>query len=255
MEGKFLSVDGGGRIPNAIVLNKAAQEALELQVGDKVGIQNFGEVEYTIVGIMDDFNFESLHSKVRPLAFLHNSDFGAFRYFSFKLENGNLLESVQEIEKIWNKVFPDDPFSYAFADERLEMLYTTELQLKKGSSIATVLMLIIVLTGVLGMVSLSVSKRNKEIGIRKVLGASVFNILAMISREYVLLMLFAISLGTPLAYWSAKIWLENFAFHINLSWWMFAVPLGVVFLMTIVTVILHSFRTAVANPVERLKSE
>ncbi len=254
-DGRFLSADGESRIRNAIVINKAAQEALQLHVGDKVGIQNFGDMEYTVIGIMDDFNFESLHRTVRPVAFMHNSDFGAFRYFSFKLENGNLLESVREIKKVWKQVFPDDPFSYAFADERLEMLYTTELQLKKGSAIATVLMLVLVLTGVLGLVSLSVSKRNKEIGIRKVLGASVFNVLALISREYIWLMLFAIGLGTPLAYWFAIKWLENFAFHVPLTWWMFAVPLGVVFVMTLAVVALHSLRTALANPVDSLRSE
>ncbi len=255
VDGRFLSADGESRVPNAIVINKAAQEALQLQVGDKVGIQNFGDVVYTVIGIMDDFNYESLHRTVRPVAFMHNSDFGAFRYFSFKLENGNLLESVGEIEKVWKEVFPDDPFSYTFADDRLEMLYTTELQLQKGSAMATVLMLILVLTGVLGLVSLSVSKRNKEIGVRKVLGASVVNILALISREYVGLMLFAIGLGTPLAYWFALRWLENFAFHIPLTWWMFAVPLGVVFAMTLAVVVLHSLRAALANPVESLRSE
>ncbi|MDR7130398.1 putative ABC transport system permease protein [Algoriphagus sp. 4150] len=255
IDGRFLSANEAARIPNTIVINKAAQKAMSLHVGDKVGIQNFGDVEYTVTGIVDDFNFESLHTSVKPVAFMHNRDFGAFRYFSFKLENGDLLESVQELEKLWKQVFPNDPFSYAFADERLQMLYTTELQLKKGSSMATVLMLILVLTGVFGLVSLSVSKRSKEIGVRKVLGASVFNILALISREYVLLMILAVSLGAPLAYWFASSWLENFAFHITLSWWMIALPFGIVFLMTLVIVVSHSLRTAMSNPVNSLKSE
>ncbi|MEB2778697.1 ABC transporter permease [Algoriphagus sp. D3-2-R+10] len=254
IDGKFLSTSEG-RIPNTIVINKAAQEDMQLQVGDKVGIQNFGDVEYTIIGIMDDFNFESLHNTVKPVAFMHNRDFNAFRYYSFKLKSGNLLESVQEIEKVWKQVFPDDPFSYAFADDRLEMLYTTELQLKKGSSMATVLMLILVLTGVFGMISLNVSKRKKEIGIRKVLGASVFSILGLISREYILMCVIAVGLGTPLAYWFAALWLENFAFQITLSWWMFALPFGAVFLMTLVIVVSHSLIAAMTNPVDSLKSE
>ncbi|WP_194972635.1 ABC transporter permease [Aquiflexum lacus] len=255
IDGKFLSASEGGRIPNTIVINKAAQGAMQLQVGDKVGIQNFGDTEYSIIGIMDDFNFESLHNTVKPVAFMHNQDFMAFRYFSFKLEDGNLLSSVQEIEKIWKQVFPDDAFSYAFADERLEMLYTTELQLKKGSSMATVLMLIIVLMGVFGLVSLSLSKRNKEIGIRKVLGASVLSILALISKEYIILLVCALGLVTPFAYWFAVRWLENFAFHITLSWWMFAIPFGIVFMMTLIIVSSHSLRTALTNPVDSLKSE
>jgi putative ABC transport system permease protein len=111
------------------------------------------------------------------------------------------------------KRFPGEPFSYYFADERLQAMYATELQLKKASSVGSVLMLIIVMTGVLGLVSLNVSRRNKEIGIRKVLGATVGGLLLMFSREYARLMLISFLLAFPLAYYFVNGWLDSFAYH------------------------------------------
>ena len=254
-DGKFISGGGKNYRQLELVINETAQKALQAKVGDKVKSPIFGPYEFTVIGVMKDFNYESLHEKVKPVAFMHNRDFSVFRYLSFKLNHGKLSESVQQVEAMWKKVFPNDPFSYSFADVRLEALYTTELQLKKGAAIATVLMMVIVLTGVLGLVSLSVSKRSREIGIRKVLGASLSSILTLISREYVWLMAVAFALGTPLAYWFTNQWLESFTFHIRLAWWMFAIPLVCVFLMTLLIVMLHSLKTALANPVNSLRSE
>jgi len=255
LEGKFISGGGKNYRQQELVINETAQKSLRVKVGDKVKSSIFGEFEFTVIGVMKDFNYESLHEKVKPIAFMHNRDFSVYRYLSFKLNNGSLTESIQQIEKAWKQIFPNDPLSYSFAEARLEALYTTELQMKKGSSIATALMLLIVVTGVLGLVSLSVSKRSKEIGIRKVLGASVSKILIMISKEYVWLMLLSFTLGTPLAFWFATSWLHGFAFHIDLTWWMFAVPFAIVFVITLLTVSLHSLKTAVANPVDSLRSE
>jgi putative ABC transport system permease protein len=116
-------------------------------------------------------------------------------------------------------------------------------------------MLIIVMTGVLGLVSLNVSKRNKEIGIRKVLGATVPGILIMLSKEYVRLMIVSFVLAIPLAYYFASTWLQNFVYHINLSWWMFALPGFLLIVITIVIVSIQSYQTASADPVKSLKYE
>lgn len=255
LDGRFISGGGKNYKQLELVINETAQTALQVKVGDKLNSPIFQGQEFTVIGVMKDFNYESLHEKVKPLAFMHNRDFSVFRYLSFKLQNGNLTESVQQIEKAWKQFFPNDPFSYSFADSRLEALYTTEMQMKKGSSIATALMVLIVLTGVLGLVSLSVSKRRKEIGIRKVLGSSVTDILALISKEYVWLMSLAFSIGTPLAYWFSENWLKSFAFHITLTWWIFAVPFLITFLITLFIVCLHSLKTALANPVNSLRME
>jgi putative ABC transport system permease protein len=215
----------------------------------------FSDKEFTIVGIVKDFNFESMHEPVKAVAFTHTRDFVAFRYFSFKLNPGNLAESVQEVENIWKKVFPNDPFVYAFTDERIALTYQTELQLKKASAIGSGLILVIVLTGVLGLVSLSISKRSKEIGIRKVLGASASNILGLVSREYALLLIASFLAGVPLSYIFCSRWLSTFAYHINLTWWMFVTPIIFLFLITILAVGAQSVKSALSNPVDTLRYE
>ncbi len=254
LEGNYFKSDGVGRKPNSLVINQTAQKALGVTVGEKVRIENF-DGEFIIEGIMNDFHFESLQEQMKPLAFMHYRDLRVYRYFSFKLAPGNLTESVQEIESVWRKQFPNDPFVFDFADHRVAMAYKTETQLRKASTLATFLMIAIVVTGVLGLVSLSISKRSKEIGIRKVLGASVSNILALVTREYVWMIVLASALATPLSYCFATVWLQGFAFHINLTWWMFAIPLFAVLFLTILIVTLNSLKTSLANPVRSLKSE
>lgn len=254
VDGKFFFEEGESRQPNQLVINESAQKALSLHVGDKVKLQGTDQ-EFTVAGIVKDFNFESLHQPVKPVAFLHTRDSGAFRYFSFKLEPGNINESVQEAEKVWKKVFPNDPFVYSFTDERLALAYKTELQLRKASVIGSVLILIIVLTGVLGLVSLSVAKRNKEVGIRKVLGASASDILVLVSREYAVLMLVSFAIGVPLSYLFGLQWIGNFAYRIDLGWWMFILPAIFLFCITIVLVGAQALKTAVSDPVKSLKYE
>lgn len=252
--GKFLFDASEGFKADRLVLNESAQKVLGVEVGDKVNIQ-FSDKEFTIAGIVKDFNFESMHERVKPVAFTHSRDFQAFRYFSFKLNQGGLSESVQAVEKIWKQVFPNDPFVFGFTEDRLAITYQTEVQLKKSSTIASVLILIIVLTGVLGLVSLGVAKRNKEIGIRKVLGASAYNILILVSREYAVLMFVSFIIGIPISYLFAKKWLNDFAYHIDLNGWMFIIPMFVLFCITIITVFLQSFRAAIADPIKSLKCE
>ncbi len=254
LDGKFFFDAGEPFQANQLVLNESAQKELGISVGDKVNIQ-FSDKEFTIVGIVKDFHFESMHEKIKPVAFTHNRDFQAYRYFSFKLNPGSIVQSVREVERLWKNIFPNDPFVYAFTEDRLAITYQTELQLRKATAFASVLILIIVLTGVLGLVSLSVAKRNKEIGIRKVLGASVSNILALISREYALLMIIAFGLGIPVSYMFISHWLSGFAYRIDVDGWMFVVPILALFCITIVMVCAQSFKTAKSDPVKSLKYE
>jgi len=254
LEGKFFFDEDEPFQANRLVLNESAQKALGINVGDKVNIQ-FSDKEFTVVGIVRDFHFESMHEKVKPVVFTHNRDFQAYRYFSFKLNSGSLVQSVQEVERLWKDIFPNDPFVYAFTEERLAVTYQTELQLKKASAVASILILIIVLTGVLGLVSLSVAKRNKEIGIRKVLGASVSNVLILISREYAVLMGVSFLIGIPISYLFTSKWLSGFAYHIDLSGWMFVYPIFTLFCITMGLVCLQSFKAAISDPVKSLKYE
>jgi putative ABC transport system permease protein len=255
LEGDFLFPDKGTWVTRNLVLNKSASDALRVRVGDKLKIEGSDGSDFTVAGIVNDFNYESMHEAVKPVIFMHNRDYTSYRFFSFRLEAGNPAASVEEVERLWKKVFPGEAFSYYFADERLQALYATELQLKKASSVASVLMLIIVMTGVLGLVSLNVSRRDKEIGIRKVLGATVTGILMMLSKEYARLLIISFAVAFPLAYYFVNGWLENFAYHINLNWWMFAMPGLLLLFITVVIVSIQSYRTASADPVKSLRHE
>jgi putative ABC transport system permease protein len=257
LEGNFFFPENGTWQTGNLVLNESARNALGVTVGDKLRVQGTDSIEYTVAGVIRDFNYESLHEPVKPQVLIHNRDETnmSYRFFSFQMEPGNTAASVTEVERLWKKAFPAEPFNYSFADEKLQALYTTELQLKKASTIATVLMLIIVMTGVLGLVSLNVSKRNKEIGIRKALGATVPNILVMFNKEYARLMLIAFLLAMPMAWYFMDQWLQNFVYHIDLTWWMFVLPGVLLLLLTVVIVSIQSYQTAVADPVKSLKYE
>jgi putative ABC transport system permease protein len=254
LEGNFLIESNEQWTSGRVVVNDAARRSLNLALGDKIKID--GAVnEFTVAGIIADFHYESMHESVKPAVFMHNRDFGSYRFFSFNIPMINPVTAVAEVETLWKKVFPNEAFTYQFADERLQALYATELQLKKASSVATMLMLVMVMTGLLGLVSLNVSRRNKEIGIRKVLGASVAGILTMISREYTRLMIVSFIVALPVAYYFSNAWLNNFVYHIELSWWIFLVPASLLLLITIAIVSFQSYQTAATDPVRSLRHE
>jgi putative ABC transport system permease protein len=253
LDGDFLFPDGATWKTGNLVLNKSASDALRATVGDKLEVDGSDGTVFTVAGIVADFNYESMHNVVKPVIFMHNRDYTSYRFFSFRLEPGNPAGSVAEVERVWRKVFPGEPFSFYFADERLKALYATELQLKKASSVGSVLMLIIVMTGVLGLVSLNVSRRNKEIGIRKVLGASVGGLLMMFSKEYARLMLASFIIAFPLAYYFVNSWLQSFAYHVDLTWWMFVTPGILLVMLTVVIVSIQSYKSAAADPVKSLR--
>jgi putative ABC transport system permease protein len=240
---------------NSVVINETAQRVLNAQIGDQLIAINFGDSLFTIRGIVADFHSQSLHQKIFPMMMMQPRDYRAYRTFSFKLSVTSPQQSVEAVERAWKRVFPDEPFNYWFTDEQMKMMYTTELQMKKAASTATVLMLIIVVTGVLGLVSLSVSKRAKEIGIRKVLGASLRDILSLITKEYVFLMLISFIAAMPFAYLQATRWLESFAYRIHLSWWMFVLPGSLLLVFTVLLVIIQSYNSASTDPVKSLKCE
>ena len=254
VDGKFFYNADEPRLTNQIVINESAQKALALQPGDKIAME-FSNAEFTVAGVVKDFNFESFHQPIQPVVFVHTNDFQAFRYFSFKILPGRLRESVSEVEGLWKRIFPNDPFVYHFTDDRIAVVYQTELQLKKASVIASVLILVIVLTGVVGLVSLSLARRTKEIGIRKVLGASVSNILLLVSREYVLIMLLAFAVGGPVSIIFGWQWLNNFAYKVDIEWWVVVIPICFIVVMTLLVVVARSMRASLANPINSLRDE
>ena len=253
-DGKFFTEAGGdyraGK--NEIVLNETARNALGYQVGD---VLTFQGGEFTVVGIVKDFHFETLQENVKPVVIMNNKDFRAYRHFSFKLMPDSPSRSVKIVEEAWKKIFPAEPFVFSFAEDHLKAAYKSELQLQKAATLATLLTSFIVITGILGLVSLSLARRTKEIGIRRVMGASLTDIQVLIAKEYLVIIIFSLTISLPLTYWYGTLWLSGFAYRIQLAPWMFIIPTLALIVLTLAIVTIKSYQSAISDPVKSLRSE
>jgi ABC-type antimicrobial peptide transport system permease subunit len=241
-----------------VVINETQSKVLGFaSPKDAIG-QQFKSVNMpplTICGVVGDFVFGGMTGRILPITFMNVNRMPLYRYFSIKIKPGNLEESLAAVQQKWAEVMPGAPFEYNFMDDALAKMYKTEIQLKKAAYLATGLAIIIVLLGVLGLISLSIQKRTKEIGIRKVLGSSVNNVILLFMKDFLGTVVIAGLVACPLAYVLMQHWLNDYAYKISLTPVPFIIA---VILLTIVTAILISVQTikaALANPVESLRSE
>ena len=248
----------GGFIPNQIVLNESAVKALGLTVNSAINRQikvpSSGTI-LTIAGVIRDFNYSSLQDKVEPLAFFHVKDATAYRYLSLKLSSANIVETVANIRNKWREMSPGTPFEYSFMDEKFQSLYRSELQLKKAANIATILNLIIVFLGIFGVVAFTLTKRIKEIAVRKVLGANVRNIIALFIRDYAILILLANMIAWPLTYIITNKWLQSYAYRVNQDIVPYLFVCLFIFITAFSMITIQCFKAGAANPVKSLRTE
>ncbi len=242
-----------------IILNESAIHALGWKnTSDAIGQQiriSADPTIFTIKGITNDFNFGSMQQKVAPIIFFNVEFAPIYRYLSFKIQTGNITTTIEAIQKKWSALMPGTPFEYKFMDDTLAKLYKSEIQLKKASYTATILALIIVLLGVLGLISLSIQKRTKEIGIRKVLGSSVAGILSLFMKEFLWIIIIAGSVACPLAYIIMKRWLNEYAYRIDITYQPFLISMIVLGFITALVICLQAIKAAIANPVKSLRTE
>ena len=242
-----------------IVINETAAKALGFAnpkdaVGQFLKAQGVSTL-YTICGVTADFHFGSMQEAIGPMAFI-NVNFGtAYRYLSFKLTAGDMQKSIASLQQKWNGVLPGAPFEYHFVDEALAKLYANEIQLKKASFMATILAIVIVMLGVLGLVSLSVQKRTKEIGIRKVLGSSVRGIIALFIKEFLGVVLVSIVIASPLAWLTMHSWLNGYAYRITITGYPFILSIVALTTLTASLITMQTIKAALNNPVKSLKTE
>ncbi|CCG98201.1 protein of unknown function DUF214 [Fibrella aestuarina BUZ 2] len=257
--GRYFHQGRAGSDSTSVVLNEASIKTLgypttEAALGQAVRMQGDPR-RYTIRGVVQNFHVGTLHKAIDPLAIVHLQSRPLYRFFSFRLATGNPRPTIDRMEQTWREQFPDAPFDYAFMDQTLAKLYKTELQMEKAAYVATALALLIVLLGVAGLVSLSVARRTKEVGIRKVLGASVPGIVVLFLNEYVWMLLLANLLAWPVAYWAVSGWLADYAYHTPIGWQPFV---GVALLLALITAILIGLqvvKTALVNPIKSLRTE
>ena len=251
--------DSRGFDSGKVVLNETAAEKLgysspEEAIGKRLRLHNDATV-YTIKGIIKDFHFFSMEQAMEPMVLFNVDNALVHRYLSFKLKPGKFAASIEAIEKKWKYLMPGNAFEYVFVDDAMKKMYASELQLKKASQAATAVSLIIALLGVLGLVSISIRKKVKEIGVRKILGASFANIVMLFVKEFIPVMLIAALIACPLAFMLMKQWLNNYAYRISISALPFVGAILVVGCITLVLVGIQTFTTANASPVKSLRTE
>lgn len=229
--------------------------SMEDLLGSKFGLGwNGMDTTGQIIGIVKDFNFNSLHNKIETLTILNKTEW-ANAEISVKMAGNDIPESLAQIENIWNSHMPEREFEYKFLDEHFQELYRSDQTLNVIITLLTALSILISCLGLFGLASFVTEQRTKEIGIRKVLGASEFSVVSMLSKDFVKLVLVAIILGSPIAYFAVNSWLSDFAFKIDISWWVFVLAgLGAI-LLALGTVSFQAVKAAWVNPVDSLKSE
>jgi putative ABC transport system permease protein len=209
-------------------------------------------VAYHVVGVVKDFNFSSMHDKVGPLVINMGDNRGSL---AVRLRGGNIFATEAQIESKWKAMANGVPFTYTFMDDDFNRLYQSEKQTGQLFISFAVFAILIACLGLLGLVTYAAEQRTKEIGIRKVLGASISGIVGLLSRDFALLIGIAALVAFPLAWWFMYKWLQTFAYRTGISWWIFLVAGVAALAIALITVSIQTIRAAVANPVKSLRSE
>jgi len=206
--------------------------------------------------VVKNFNYESLHTAIKPLGFTISGFFAnSSNYTIVRLQTGDYAQALKAIERTWNKVNPSAPFEYSFLDQDFQRNYEKEERTSHIVIDSTVIAILIACLGLFGLAAFSAERRTKEIGIRKVLGASVLNVTMLLSGEFIRLAGLAILIASPLAWYGMHLWLRNFAYPIGISWWMFVAAGGLAIAIALITVSFQSIKTAVSTPVKSLRTE
>jgi len=205
--------------------------------------------------VMKDFNYNSLHSEVKPFMLVYDGRQSDFNNIIVATNSSNYKAMLKKMEAIWHKDLPEVPFEYSFLDTEVQKQYETEITLSQIINSFTMVAIVISCLGLFGLAAFSAEQRSKEIGIRKVLGASVSGIVGLLSKDFLKLVMVALVIATPIAWWGMSKWLQAFVYRINISWWMFALAGLLAILIALFTVSFQAIKAALMNPVKSLRSE
>jgi putative ABC transport system permease protein len=241
---------------DALILNEAAVRQLGWNNTNALGRRasvSWVNKEGTVVGVVKDFHFRSLRDQIQPAVFTIAPGF--FWNIVMKVQAGRAAEVVAHLEQAWETIAPGWPFRYTFLDEQLDAQYRTDARLGRLVGYLTFLSIFLACLGLLGLAAFTAEQRTKEIGIRKVLGASTSSVLALLSRDFARLIVVAFLFAAPLAFLTAGRWLDDFAYHIDIGPGLFVVTGLLVLLIGLATVSYQSLKAALANPVQTLRYE
>lgn len=255
VEGRFFqksrSMDSSG-----IILNEAAVRSLDYKepLREELIWMGLKKRKMNVIGVIRDFHIESMHTEIRPMSVLLMRNRPG-EFLSVRIARDNIPEILKYIREQWNQIVPQQPLEYLFFDDQFAQLYQIEIQSGKVFTTFAVLAIFIACLGLFGLASFTVVKRTKEIGIRKVLGASVPNIFFLLSKEFSRWVILSNIIAWPVAWYFMNKWLENFAYRINIHWWFFVIAGLVALLISLITIIWQALRTATANPADSLRYE
>ena len=211
------------------------------------------KIKCPVVGVLKDFNDRSLRHDVAPLLIATNATM--YRQASIKLSTANMASTMQAVKKIWEQTFPDYVYEYKFLDDKIASFYKQENQLSQLYKIFAAIAILLSCLGLYGLASFMAAQRIKEVGIRKVLGASAGNIVYLFSKEFIVLIAIAFAIATPIAWYYMNRWLQGYAYRINVNWWLFAAGGLAAIIIAFATISFQAIKAAVANPVKSLRTE
>ena len=241
-----------------MIINRSAVKALNLTdpIGRKIVVQNNAYTpnnELEVIGVIEDMQYFTLREASKPVMY-YIKDWGKSE-IALKLGSGNYSSTLKQIEAIWKDIAPQWPFSYQFMDERISLNYNSEINMAKIITGLSGISIFLSILGILGMILFTIQQRTKEIGIRKVNGARISEVLMMLNKDFVKWAAIAFVVATPIAYYALNKWLENFAYKTELSWWIFALSGILSLAIALITVSWQSWKAATRNPVEALRYE
>jgi len=255
--GRFFSREYGTDTAS-FVINESTVKALGWKNAKEAIGKDFkyGNQRGHIIGVLNDFHFESMHQAIVPMILLMlPPSFPYFNNLSIKLAGSNLASSLSQFETSWRKFFPETPLDYTFLDEKFDKLYESEQKQATLFTVFACVAIFIACLGLFGLSAFAISQRIKEIGVRKVLGANVSGIVGLLSKDFLILVGVAALMAFPVAWYAMNNWLQDFAYRINIQWWVFIVAGILAALIAFVTVSFQAIKAAVANPVKSLRTE
>jgi putative ABC transport system permease protein len=244
-------------LQDKVVVNQSAVEAFGLTdpIGKKIVDTNTEQNEFTIVGVVEDFHFASMHHQIKPLLIHSLSPDNSAKFTSVRIGTGNINAMLASFKDIWHKYALNQAFEFEFFDEHFAKIYLAEEKTGQIFMVFTTIAILITSMGLFGLAAFVTQQRTKEIGIRKVLGANLSNIIGLLSKEFLILVVLANIIAIPIAYYAMNKWLANFAYHTEISLLIFLLAAALALIIAMISVSFQAIKAAVANPVDSLKYE
>jgi len=242
------------------ILNESAIKAIGWKSPqDAVGRDfAYGGTKGHIVGVIEDFHFESLRQKIVPIVLINppvTSTDSRFNNLSIKLAGNNIPGALATVEKLWRQYLPEVPYEYTFLDEKYNQLYESEQRQGTIFTVFACIAIFIACLGLFGLSAFEITQRIKEIGVRKVLGANVSSIVTLLAKDFLKLILIAAVFGCLIALYTMRLWLQDFAYRIQIQWWVFVLSAGLALMVALITISFQAIKAAVANPAKSLRTE